>query len=95
MKKRILSLLLIILIVAVCSSVLAPAAADDKEQNVTESVVVENALDTRFLNMLNHNYVYNSDFDCADDIINNSIAALIDLRDKENEDYIARLPWSS
>ncbi len=89
MKKRILSLSLIILIVAVCSSVLAPVAADDKEQNVTESAVVENALDTRFLNMLNHNYVYNSDFECADDIINNSIAALIDLRDKENEDYIA------
>lgn len=89
MKKRILSLSLIILIVAVCSSVLAPAAADDKEQNVTESVVVENALDIRFLNMLNHNYVYDSDFDCVDDIVNNSIAALIDLRDKENEDYIA------
>ncbi len=89
MKKRIFSLLLIVLIVAVCSSALAPAAADDKAEKVTEQAVSQNALDTRFLNMLNHNFVYNSDFDCADDIVNNSIAALIDLRDKENEDFIA------
>ena len=89
MKKRVLSLCLIVLIVAVCSSVLAPAAADDTVKKVEDNAVSQSALDTRFLNMLNHNYVYNSDFDCADDIINNSIAALIDLRDKENDDFIA------
>ena len=89
MKKRILSLCLIVLIVAVCSSVLAPAAADDTVKKVEDNAVSQSALDTRFLNMLNHNYVYNSDFDCADDIINNSIAALIDLRDKENDNFIA------
>lgn len=89
MKKRIFSLLLIVLIVAVCSSVLAPVAADDKAVKATEEEIVAGALDTRFLNMLNHNYVYNTDFDCADDMVNNSLLALLDLRDKENEDFIA------
>ena len=89
MKKRVFSLLLIVLIVAVCSSVLAPVAADDTSVKATEEEIVVGALDARFLNMLNHNYVYNTDFDCADDMINNAVLALIDLRDKENEDFIA------
>lgn len=89
MKKRIFSMLLIVLIVAVCSSVLAPVAAEDKAADAGKQEISMGALDARFLNMLNHNYVYNSDFDCADDMVNNSLLALIDLRDKENEDFIA------
>lgn len=89
MKKRVFSMLLIVLIVAVCSSVLAPVAAQDKVESVSEQEIAVAALDARFLNMLNHNYVYNSDFECADDMVNNSLLALLDLRDKENEDFIA------
>ena len=89
MKKRIFTMLLIVLIVAVCSSVLAPVAAEDKAATATEKEIVMGALDARFLNMLNHNYVYNEGFDCADDMINDSVMALLDLRDKENADFIA------
>ena len=48
----------------------------------------ENILNSRFLNMLNHNYVYGDGIGSVEAIVNNSIIALLDLRDKENEDYI-------
>ena len=41
--------------------------------------VVDKALETRFLNMLNHNFVYNEDFSSDEALINNSILALLDL----------------
>ena len=88
--KKILSLSLCVIMLVVCASLIAPMvnkgtkvsaiAAEDTSANVNEA---------RFLNMLNHNYVYNSDFDNADTIINNASLALLDLRDSANEDYIA------
>ena len=47
-------------------------------------------LEARFLNMLNHNFVYGEDFDSLDAIVNNSVIALLDLRDSEDESYIAQ-----
>ena len=57
-------------------SVAAPAA-DDAE-----------VLAARFLNMLNHNNVYNSAFDDIDTLVNESILSVLHLRDSENEEFI-------
>ena len=77
---------------------IAATAIFDKEEQkrvVVENVVItenasqDSALDARFLNMLNHNYIYNEDFNCVDDIVNGSVPALLKLRDKDNGEYIA------
>lgn len=51
----------------------------------------ESVVNGRFLNMLNHNYVYGEDIGSVEAIVNNSVIALLDLRDKENEDYISEV----
>lgn len=45
-------------------------------------------LEARFLNMLNHNFVYGSDFDTVENIVNSSVIALLDMR-TEDGDFIA------
>ncbi len=88
MKKRILSALLLILVVLTCifvsSPVKTPVAAAASDESISEGV-----LKSRFLNMLNHNFVYGEDFYSAEAMINSSMPALLDLRDSENEDFIA------
>ena len=87
--KKTLSLLLAIIMLAVCSSLIAPIATGSQEVSAaTAQEILPGALYARFLNMLNHNFVYNSDFDNTDTIVNNATLALLDLRDSENEDYI-------
>ena len=46
-------------------------------------------LESRFLNMLNHNYVYDEAFYTVEDIVNESVTALIDMREGEDSSYIA------
>lgn len=58
--------------------------ATAKETEIDEQKILE----TRFLNMLNHNYVYGDEFDSLETIVNNSVVALLELRDIENPDYI-------
>lgn len=88
--KKLLSLFLSIVMIAVCSSLIAPTATASSEVSVSSAdEITANVNEARFLNMLNHNFVYGSDFDNADTIVNNSVLALLDLRDSENEDYIA------
>ena len=58
--------------------------ATAKETEIDSKQVLE----TRFLNMLNHSYVYDEDFDSLEKIVNNSVVALLDFRDSENPDYI-------
>ena len=55
------------------SDVPQKAVANDKTDKST----------SRFLNMLNHNYVYGEDFDDLKTIVNNSCAALIDRIDDD------------
>ena len=43
-------------------------------------------LETRFLNMLNHSYVYSEDFESVEKIVNNSVVALLDL--SEDGEYL-------
>lgn len=45
-------------------------------------------LESRFLNMLNHNFVYDNTFCSVEDIVNSSMPALLQHRDAENESFI-------
>ena len=84
--KKFLSLLLSVVMLAICSSLIAPIATGSQQVSAaTADEVAENVNQARFLNMLNHNFVYGSDFENADDVVNNSVLALLDLRDSENE----------
>lgn len=87
--KKFISLLLAVVAIAVCSSVISPIASSSQEVSAATPEKSNGVYEARFLNMLNHNFVYNADFDNLDDLINNSALALLNLRDAENEDYIA------
>ena len=88
--KKTLSLVLCVIMLAVCSSLIAPAVTQGTQVSAaTTDDVTTNATEARFLNMLNHNFVYNADFENADTIVNNASLALLDLRDGTNEDYLA------
>ncbi len=90
MMKKILGLFLCVIMAVLCVSFVTPEV--DKSSQVsaaTEEAVTGNVNEARFLNMLNHNFVYNADFEDADAIVNNSVLALLDLRDSENSDYIS------
>ncbi len=88
--KKILALVMCVIMLALCSSLIAPVVNEGtKVSAVTVEKSVSSVNEARFLNMLNHNFVYNSDFNDADAIVNNASLALLDLRDSENEDYIA------
>jgi len=47
-------------------------------------------LQTRFLNMLNHNYVYDDAIYSYEDMVNDSVIALLDMREDENSSYISQ-----
>ncbi len=63
--------------------------AEDKE-NTPDTLKV---LETRFLNMLNHNFVYDSDFRSIEDMVNASMPALLEFREEESsfikEEYVS------
>lgn len=52
-------------------------------------VNTQKVLESRFLNMLNHNFAYNEVYNSVEDLINVSMPALLQHRDSVNEDYIA------
>lgn len=87
--KKLLSLVICVLMLAVSVSLIASMISEGSQVSAkaTESAP-QNANEARFLNMLNHNFVYNSDFEDIDTIVNNSSLALLDLRDENNEDFI-------
>ena len=72
----------------------APKELSKGEQNV---ITVSNgaefdgskAMESRFLNMLNHNFVYNESFYTEEAIVNESVKALLDLKEDENSSFIA------
>ncbi len=51
------------------------------------AVSAEKVLETRFLNMLNHNFAYGEDLYYLESIVNRSVLALLDLRE---DDYLAQ-----
>ena len=86
MKKKvfIFALLFCVLLLFACAFI--PASADDAKATVSTRDSVAKA---SFLNMLNRNFVYNSDFENADAVMENSILALLDRRDSQDPDYIS------
>ena len=58
---------------------------DNEEDEIDYSRVVE----SRFLNMLNRNYVYNDSYYTVEDVVNDSVIALLDMRDSEDDSYIS------
>ncbi len=105
MKNCIVNFLAIVLVFVLSffNFVSAPVNADDAvSKSVSPEIItvanseksVPNAdkvLESRFLNMLNHNFVYGDDIYSVESIVNNSIVALLDLRDAENQEYIAEV----
>lgn len=91
MKKKI-SLILISAVIIIAGIFAAASGASKtgtvKASGAEISSSEENLRNARFLNMLNHNYVYDSDFDDLNNIVNNSLIALLDNRDREDEDFI-------
>lgn len=88
--KKILSLVLGVVMLIVCVSLIAPTVSEGSQVTALAAQdTAKSVNEARFLNMLNHNFVYNADFDSADTIVNNASLALLDLRDSTNENYIA------
>lgn len=87
--KKFFSVILCMVVLVVCASLVTSIKDGTQVSAATVQDVSVNANETRFLNMLNHNFVYNTDFDNADTIVNNASLALLDLRDSTNEDFIA------
>lgn len=88
--KKFFGLALCVAMLAVCVSLVSPMFAESTQVSAaTVDDVNANVNESRFLNMLNHNFVYGSDFENADTIINNASLALLNLRDSDNEDFIA------
>ncbi len=88
MKKRILSVFLLLFVVLTCIFVSAPVKTPVAAAAPSEDVPL-GVLKSRFLNMLNHNFVYGEDFHSSEALVNASMPALLDLRDSEDEDFIA------
>lgn len=84
MKKLLIiaTVLLSVLVVFACAFV--PASANEIESKAAP--VTLNIEKARFLNMLNRNYVYNSDFEDVDVMTENSILALLNRR--AEDEYI-------
>ena len=88
--KKILSLCLCVIMLVVCASLIAPTISSGSQVSAAAPEKnTPNASKARFLNMLNHNFVYNADFENADTIVNNASLALLDLRDATNEEFIS------
>lgn len=89
MKKTFIKLVSIILIFLFASLPLY-SSIYAAEPTVNSTIDNQKVLETRFLNMLNHNYVYNDSFESLEEIVNNSVIALLGYRDTENEDYVSQ-----
>lgn len=105
MKKSIVSLLCVAICIIIAVANVVPSVSSESSVAKPETVVsndvvtvansqnnqvdVSKISESRFLNMLNHNYLYGEAFNYEDEIVNNAVIALLDLRDSEDEAYIA------
>ncbi len=82
MKKTVFKFISVMMIFIILSiPVFSNFSAAQIEENPTiDSVKV---LETRLLNMLNHNFVYGEDFNNIEGIVNNSAVAILDMIDDE------------
>lgn len=92
MLKRILATALALACVLVlCSFDVAPANTVSKPVLITPTEeIAEKVLESRFLNMLNHNYAFNDDFLSDERLVNHSALALLNMVEEQfiNEAYV-------
>lgn len=100
MKFRVLKTVALMLCVVLACSFSLPFSpeknvvlAEEKEQGIallnnSSEIDVNMVYASRFLNMLNHNFVYGSDFLEVEDVINSSMPALVKYSNPELEGYI-------
>lgn len=91
MKKKFIMAFCLLLSVLILSIVVLPekqfvSAQQPQTVSIDESRIIE----ARFLNMLNHSFVYNDAFSTVEDIVNCSMPALLELRDTEDDSFIAQ-----
>ncbi len=97
MKKMLLTTLALAVAVVIlaCANFSAVSPVNLPESKEDSKVITiansENAdedkiLESRFLNMLNHNFVYNDAFETTEGVVNNSVIALLDYAE---DGYIA------
>lgn len=98
MKKSFLSNAALVFVLLLSFSLLSvkPSAISTTSVSATSVSTVSTelpnsskVLSARLLNMLNHSFVYNEAFDSVEDMVNASMPALLEMRDKDNEDYIS------
>lgn len=91
MKKRFLNCLAMILVLLLSFSVLSvrPSAKESQAPVKPASYDANEALKARFLNMLNHNFAYDTAFESAEDLVNCAVLARLNLRDDKDDSYIA------
>ncbi len=88
MKKYItVALSLIILILSFSAFSLSAADVDSVENN-SDSFDETQVLKSRFLNILNHNFVYNEDIEDIESVVICSMPALLDMRENEDDSFI-------
>ena len=66
-----------------------PSAKGSEAPVKSASYDANEALKARFLNMLNHNFAYDTAFESAEDLVNCAVLAQLNLRDSKNDAYIA------
>ncbi len=83
MKKRFLNCLATVLVLLLSFSVLSvrPSAKESEAPVKASSYDANEALKARFLNMLNHNFAYDTAFESAEDLVNCAVLAQLNLRD--------------
>ena len=85
MKYKSFKILSAILVFVFIVALIPTNLSAQKPENSSE-IDYEKVLETRFLNMLNHNFVYSEDFESLDDIVNNSAIALLNQKDGDHID---------
>ncbi len=97
MRKNVIAALALLL----CVCLLSFVKVSDKNAQIVEAAtqnqevitVADNTkmLESRFLNMLNHSFVYDNDFYDKETLVNNSVLALLDLADNGfvSETYVS------
>ena len=88
MKKKILAAFLVICVCLSCILLSSPYSANPVAAADSAEDVSKGVLKARFLNMLNHNFVYGESFYDMEAMVNDSMPALLHLRDAEDEDFI-------
>ncbi len=93
MKYRILALILMLAVLFVGTIFFLPSSALATDEYLVAKQPVaeysaEKALEVRFENILNRNFSYNEEIADIDALVNNSVLALLDKRDAQDDSFI-------